>query len=329
MSKETLLRVFPKIHSYLKTFKEERYSVSYFGGEPLMNFDLIKYAYNIFSKDPRCENQTIISNGTLIDTEKYRWIKEHHLGFSWSFDGLNSDVSRPLLPILGNNGAKNILKVFKRYKNELLDLSNNSAHVMIYPENVQDMCKNFEYLRNEWNLKHIGFTIVRDDVWTNESIEIFRQEFKKLRVLYTTILRSNIDISIGLFDNWLNNIYLGLKNIKFTNMCFAGCNGLGISPDGEFYGCQRFASNNQFKLSEYDLNNIAKYANQENYSKCQTCNIRKFCRELCKYSVIKNNNTPISSVCELYHIIVQETLELLHDLNYSSILAKKIKWLTL
>lgn len=329
MTKDTLLRCIPKIHQYMQTFKDDTYSISYFGGEPLMNFDLIKFAYEIFSRDPKCKYQTIISNGTLVNYEIYSWIKSHNIGFSWSFDGLNSNSSRPLLPIKENNDIKNVIDIFKRYKKELLDISGYSAHVMIYPENVQDVCKNFEYLLSEWDLKNIGFTLVRDDVWNNSSINILKSEIKKLRLLYTKILKNNLtnNISIGLFDNWINEIYLGLKGLKFTNMCFAGCNGLGISPDGEVYGCQRFASNKQFKLSEYDLGNIAKNVNQESYEKCKSCDIRKFCRSLCKYSIIKNNNTPIDSLCEINHFMVQETMALIHDLRDSEVLASRVHWL--
>ncbi len=324
MTKSTLLKCFPKIHQYVKRFKETEYSISYFGGEPLMNFELIKFAYEIFSKDPMCKEQSIISNGTLVTQEIYDWIKSHKIGFSWSFDGIDSNNSRPLLPIVENQGAKDILSVFEHQKEMLLDLSNHGAHVMIYPENVAKMFENFGYLYNVWNIKNIGFTIVRDDVWNNQSIDIFRTQFHNLCLIYTDMLKHNKDVSISLIDNWINDVYCGLKGMKFTAMCFAGCSGMGISPDGEFYGCQRFASNKQFKLSEYNLGNIAKYADISTFEKCKTCDIRKFCRNLCKYSIIKNNNQPIESICEIYHIIVYEVSNIIHELRDNKRLSNKI-----
>ena len=47
------------------------YYVSYFGGEPLLNMDIISYsAEKYYNRDPKCSGMSVISNLTLIDEEK-------------------------------------------------------------------------------------------------------------------------------------------------------------------------------------------------------------------------------------------------------------------
>lgn len=324
MTLETINKVIPKLHEYVKQSGQQKYSISYFGGEPLMNFDLIKEAYEIFNADEMCQEQCIISNGSLLNKEIYSWLKIHKIGFSWSFDGKNSNISRPLLPIKENKGVKNILSVYENIRDEILDISGHGVHAMIYPENLDDIVENFEYLINDWNIQHIGYSLVRDDIWTSEDVIKFSKLAKTLRIKYVEHLKRHENISCDLFDHCLIDNYSALKGVKLTQMCFAGVQGCGVSPSGEFYGCQRFATQNQFKLSDYNIKDIEKNMTLSRNKTCLKCNIKNFCHSMCAYSILRNNNEPITSVCDMLKIRVRESIELLHEMSNDKWFAKKL-----
>ena len=62
MEKETFDNALPKLYDMMKRFGCANYHVSFFGGEPLLNFDLIKHAVPILHADPKCKGINIISN---------------------------------------------------------------------------------------------------------------------------------------------------------------------------------------------------------------------------------------------------------------------------
>ena len=102
--------VFDKGIEYLYTLMERSgdkdYHVSFFGGEPLLNWDLITHAVPKLRADPKCAGINIITNLTMIDDEKADYLKANGVGVSWSFDGMGSNESRPLLPLLENTNPE-------------------------------------------------------------------------------------------------------------------------------------------------------------------------------------------------------------------------------
>ena len=147
MTFETFEKVLEDIRYYTKKSGCDNYSISYFGGEPLLNFDLIKKTLPILNNDPMCNYATIISNMTLLNDEIYDFIKNNKVGCSWSFDGLSSNETRPLLNIKENQPYKNILDLYNDKKDKILDIAHNRAKVMIYPGNCTNMVENAKFMR--------------------------------------------------------------------------------------------------------------------------------------------------------------------------------------
>ena len=315
MNYDTFLNVVSKIKQYCLQSGEKDYIISYFGGEPLLNFELIKKAHEYFKNDPMCRMETIISNMSLLNSEIYEYIKTNNIGVSWSFDGKDANVSRPLLPIRENNGYKNILDIYTKNKNKLIELSNGYCKVMIYPENCSSLVENFEFLL-DFGINYPDFSIVRDNVWTNKDILIFKGTLHKLADLYISKVKSGIDCSIGFFRLHFLDTLFSITKGKRPFGCFAGTSGCSVSPDGKFYPCQRFASKNVLEYG--DVHNFQYYKDMFSplkYKKCKDCDLYLICSCGCNFSQLLNDNSPLDSVCELYHIIEEETLRVTHELK--------------
>lgn len=75
----------------LFTARHERLQLRYFGGEPLLRFDLVKraieYAEERRSREGRSVRHQITTNGLLLDDGKLEWLSGHDVEILFSLDG--------------------------------------------------------------------------------------------------------------------------------------------------------------------------------------------------------------------------------------------------
>jgi uncharacterized protein len=77
-----------------KSPRVDKITINFFGGEPLMNFNLIKYVVEKWEK--KCEF-SMTTNGSLLTNEILDYLKEHKVGLLLSIDGdkETQDYNRP------------------------------------------------------------------------------------------------------------------------------------------------------------------------------------------------------------------------------------------
>jgi uncharacterized protein len=318
MEPETFDNAMPELYNLMKRSGDKEYHVSFFGGEPLLNFDLIKYAVPKLTADPKCKGINIITNLTMIDEEKAKFLKDNGVGVSWSFDGMSSNTTRPLLPLLENTNPdtgelfNGILDMYE-YKKDLITDLTNGCKVMIWPGNTKDMTENFEFLL-DWGIEHPDFSIVRDDVWTESDLREFHIECKRLADKWIEKLKAGIPCSVGFLRLAILDILYGLVKGKRPFGCFAGTHGGVLMSSGEFYPCARFASKKIMKMdSDYDFKYYQDIFNPQNFDKCEPCSLKQVCNAGCTYSQVTNNNKPLDSVCELFHIYYEQAMRVVEE----------------
>ena len=301
----------------------EKYHVSYFGGEPLLNMELIRHATKKFKADPACEHVGIISNLSLLTEEIMEYIERAGLGVSWSFDGLSSNESRPLVKNMEENkGFDNVLDMYNSKRDLLKRALRNErfCKVMLFPGNIENMTENLQFLV-EMGINCPDFMCVRDDIWSEEDIRVFRVECHRMADQLIKYFDQGKIIVIGMFHLAIRDILIGMTKSKRPWGCFAGTHGAVMSVEGEFYPCARFASKKLLPMSGKEYNGVEDYdfaywqkqLNPQNYSKCKSCKLYKVCNAGCSYSQIRNGNQPVDSVCELNHIFYDETLRIAEE----------------
>jgi len=307
MTKDVFDKGIKDVHKLMERSGDKDYYVSFFGGEPMLNWELIQHAVPVLQADPKNTGINIITNLTMVDEEKAAWIKENNVGISWSFDGMGSNESRPLLPILENTNPET-----KQLFNGILDLYNNKrdiimgltngCKVMIWPGNTKEMVENFEFLL-DYGIDHPDFSLVRDDVWTIDDIKQYKYELERLTDLYIEKVRGGKFCSIGLIKLAILDTLYGLVKGKRPFGCFAGTHGGVLMSSGEFYPCARFASKKIMQMDEkFSFKYYQDQFDPRKYDKCIPCDLRQVCNAGCTYSQVMNGNKPVDSVCELFHI---------------------------
>lgn len=322
MTRETLDKAIEDIKKYTRKSNCEGVHISFFGGEPLLNWDLIKYAVPKFNELGWSQN--IISNMTMITPEIAQFCQDHNVGFSWSFDGLGANKSRPLLKIPENQGFTKILDLYNS-KKELLNQLCTGCKVMIYPGNFRDMDKNLDFFI-EYGLPNPDFTLVRDAVWATEDVEAFKDEAHKLADRWMYHIKQGTRCSVGFFSLYILDTIFGILYGKRPFGCFACSHGALVKSNGDFYPCARFAAKD---LMKYDDNHDFKYyydmLNPQNYHDCQQCDLNYICNAGCTYSQLREGNKPVPAVCDLLHILYFEAARIVHEMKDNELFADIIK----
>jgi radical SAM protein with 4Fe4S-binding SPASM domain len=231
---------------------------------------------------------------------------------------MSSNETRPLLPLLENTNPETgelfdgILDMYN-YKKDIITSLTNGCKVMIWPGNVKDMTENFEFLLS-WGIEHPDFSLVRDDVWTRDDIIEYRKELIRLTDTYIAKLKAGIPCSVGFLRLAILDILYGLVKGKRPFGCFAGTNGGVLMSSGEFYPCARFASKKIMRMDDdYNFKYYQDLFKPENYDKCQPCDLKQVCNAGCTYSQVMNDNKPLDSICELFHITNEQAMRVVEE----------------
>lgn len=325
MTRETADLFFENLDVMLDTYNDDKYHISYFGGEPLLNWDIIEYTAPRFKNDPRCHSIVVISNLLELTEKRVEFLKQHNIGVSFSFDGIWSDTNRPYY--------KDKISSFTKYieKKDLIKSIAGGCKVMVSPENTKTMTENFEFFVNEYGFNMPDYSLVRDDIWKQEDIEVFDVEIKRLADKVIEYNKKGITCNVGFFQLYMMDVLVARKVGKRKFGCFAGVNGCSYTPDAKFFPCARFASGYEYELYDSrtkvkNLDNInklkqPKFTDPREFEECKDCRLYKYCNAGCTYSQMKNGNgeraAPISSVCEILKLCYREALRVFEELKYN------------
>lgn len=336
MNFETVDKFFDSIGDFMKLYNEDSYHISFFGGEPSLNWPVIEYSLPKFQADPRCHSVVMISNGLELNEERVEWMIQNKLPISLSFDGLWNNKQRPL-----KIGGTSLDKYME--KKGLLHKLTNGSKVMVHPTNFKTMTENHVFFVEEYEFLNPDFSLVRDNIYTPEDLKVFDVEIKRLADKVIEYNKAGVRTTNGLFFLYTLDIIVGKKFGKRPFGCFAGCHGAGFSPEGKFFPCARFASDHEYELMDsntgiinqenVDFLNVPEITDPRVYPECQDCVLYNYCNAGCTYSQLKNGDgeraKPVESVCSLLKMCYREASRMMKELKdceaYTSSLDSKLK----
>lgn len=201
---------------------------------------------------------------------------------------------------------------------------------MVSPKCIDSLCDNYDFFIEEFNNYFPDFSLVRDDIWTDEDIQKFKKELHKLTLKQIQNIKSGKETLVGFYSLAFSDIIFNSKYSKRQFGCFAGVNGLAVFPDGDVYPCGRFGSAKRYKLYELKDNELVKHenvilSNPKSYNPtlmedCKECDIYQWCNVGCSFQQIREENgnlvaRPVKSVCELYKTIYSEFVYMWNELK--------------
>ena len=150
--------------------------VTFFGGEPLLEFELIQHVTEyIKNKSNRPVMLDIVTNGTLLDGKFFEYADANSIHISISYDGLLNGSNR-----IGEDGKP--VPDISGYKDEIEKFGITSASV-IDTDNIGIWHENVLHLR-ELGFRSMDFFINYSSQWQAEHIGIMRREYFKIADSY-------------------------------------------------------------------------------------------------------------------------------------------------
>ena len=295
--------------------KIKKLHIGFFGGEPFLNFPLMK-AIVAYAKDKvqaigKEVDFNTTTNATLLDEEQIAFIKEHKINVMVSFDGPKEvqDAQRPYA-----NGEGSYDVIVPKLKKLLAVMPETPGHAVIVGETDPKIVKNA--------LQAIGFAEISIMPASQSLFEGQPDATKPLRDterLLQTLeeeadawlrLSKNRDIEALKNLKAKSGLYQGvislLHNNKRRHACGAGLGLAGVSSAGDIYLCHRFVG-----MDEYKMGNVfAKDLNREAYQKspvtenpvCASCFAKYYCAGGCKHDNAGSHGsitTPSEDICRL------------------------------
>ena len=285
--------------------------IDFFGGEPLMNFEVVKslVAYGRETEKSYGKNIrfTITTNGLLLDDEKAEFINANMDNVILSIDG-RPEVNDNMRRTLNNKGTYDIIA------GNLLNFA--AVRKGTYYVRGTFTRNNLDFSEDVRHLADLGFKnisvepVVTDPslcyALRDEDIERICAEYDKLSDLY---LNYNEDGREFEFFHFKVDLQQGPCVYKRVSGCGAGTEYVAVTPEGDIYPCHQFVGNPGFRLGnlndesfENRLYDVFNKAHIYNKPKCRNCFAKFYCSGGCHANAYHMNhdiNKPYELGCEM------------------------------
>lgn len=292
---------------------EERYTVVFFGGEPLSNRPLIEhmvdYCERRFAEAGKFVEFVMTTNATLLTEEVVDWLNAHRFGLSVSIDGPKTVHDRNRITV----GGQGTYDVVRRKAQMLLERYHSrpvGARVTL-TTGVTDVETIWDHLFNELGFAEVGFAPVTSgdissfNLTGEELVEVFAN-MKALGRRYLAAALEHRNIGFSNLHQLITDIHEGHKKAL---PCGAGLKMLAVDYQGELNLCHRFTGsslptfgNVHSGVKQAELNDFLSVRLDRTDTGCDNCRIRNLCSGGCyheSYARYGDPAHPTYHYCEL------------------------------
>ncbi|MBE6841558.1 MAG: radical SAM protein [Ruminococcus sp.] len=323
---------FDLIRKYKKIKPNKKASINFFGGEPLLEMDLVRKVVEYAKKTCPVElDFDITTNGYLLTDEVADFLVENDFYVAVSLDGDRKNNSNRVMS-KNTETFEKVLENIKRFRKRY-PLYGKFGLLAVYDINT-DLEKNAEFFDDIELPPVLRVTGVASNntcyyqKFSEEDYARFNKQITKLREEYIEKKKKSLPIStyqMVLFENELFQLYMRRRYkdnkgaiLPYTGTCLPGVR-LGVRADGTFDICERM--NQEFPIGNvndgYNLENIAQIINRYNddvTGKCGTCIGNKVC-SICYANVAGDKKFNCDSkVCNQVREFVKNGFALLYEI---------------
>lgn len=273
--------------------------VDFFGGEPLMNFpvvkELVKYGRELEKEYNKHFRFTITTNGVLLNDNNIKFINENMSNVVLSLDGRKS-VNDKMRKTLSDKGSYDI--IVPKFKKLVEGRGDKDYYIRGTFTN-----QNLDFSEDILNFYKEGFKKVSiEPVVTDpkeyyalreEHLQKVLDEYEKFSKEYIDILKKDNKF---LFFHFMIDLSQGPCIIKKCSGCGAGNEYMAVTPQGDLFPCHQFVGEKEFKLGNvFDgvkntkLREEFKNTNVFTKDDCKNCWARFYCSGGCHANAWYNN----------------------------------------
>ncbi|MFW5632126.1 MAG: thioether cross-link-forming SCIFF peptide maturase, partial [Acetivibrio ethanolgignens] len=265
--------------------------VDFFGGEPLMNFGVVKQLVEYGRQQEKIHNKnfrfTLTTNGVLLDDDIMEFLNQEMANVVMSLDG-RPEVHDKLRPTPNKKGsyalvAPKFQKLARLRKQKDYYARGTFTHY------------NLDFSRDVLHLADLGFTQVSVEpvvAPVEEPYALGKEDIPKICEEYDLLARELIKRKKegrGFnFFHFMIDLTGGPCVAKRLSGCGSGTEYLAVTPWGDLYPCHQFVGNEDFLMGNVfdgikrtDLQKQFKGCNVYSKEKCKNCFAKFYCSGGC------------------------------------------------
>jgi len=253
--------------------------VDFFGGEPLMNFDVVKQLVAYAREREKQANKnfrfTLTTNGVLIDDDVIDFANREMSNVVLSLDGRKEIHDRFRVDYNGVGSWEKIVPKFQR----LVEKRGNKNYYMrgTFTHANPDFLKDIEEMLSlgftELSMEPVVCAADDPSALTVEDMPIVMEQYEKLAQLMLARKREGKPFT---FYHYMIDLSGGPCIYKRVSGCGSGTEYMAVTPWGDLYPCHQFVGEEKFRLGSV-FEGVTQKDVQEEFASCNV-----YSREECK-----------------------------------------------
>lgn len=265
--------------------------VDFFGGEPLMNFDVVKrlveYARSIEKKHNKNFRFTLTTNGVLIDDDVIDFCNREMNNVVLSLDGRKEVHDRLRKDYKGNGSYDLIVPKFQEFVEKRGDKSYYIRGTYTH--------KNTDFTNDIFHMADLGFKELsmepvvcapgEEYALTEDDLPVL---FKQYEILAKEMLKRDSENRGFTFYHYMIDLSNGPCIYKRISGCGSGTEYLAVTPWGELFPCHQFVGDEKYSMGNiYDgvtntkMRDRFKKCNVYSRPECADCWAKLYCSGGC------------------------------------------------
>ena len=265
--------------------------VDFFGGEPLMNWqvvkDLVKYARSVEKQHNKNFRFTLTTNGMLIDDEVIEFSNREMSNVVLSLDGRREIHDRYRVDYEGRGSWDRIVPKFQEFVKRRGDKNYYIRGTFTHA--------NPDFLKDIETMLDLGFTELSMEPvvaaendpasLTKEDISVVKEQYEKLALLMLDREKEGRPFT---FYHYMIDLKDGPCVYKRISGCGSGTEYMAVTPWGDLYPCHQFVGDEKFRLGDVwnGVNNVEmtdefRACNVYSRQECRECWARLYCSGGC------------------------------------------------
>ena len=244
--------------------------VDFFGGEPLMNFqvvkDMVAYARSREKETGKNFRFTLTTNGMLIDDDVIEFANKEMSNVVLSLDGRKEIHDRFRVDYAGNGSWEKIVPKFQK----LVEARGGKNYYMrgtfthANPDFLEDIKTMLDLGFTELSMEPVVCAPNDPSALTPEDLEIVKDQYEKLAELMQQRRKEGKPFT---FYHYMIDLKGGPCIYKRVSGCGSGTEYMAVTPWGDLYPCHQFVGDEKFKLGDI-WNGVDNHEIQGEFAAC-------------------------------------------------------------
>ncbi|MBQ3136338.1 MAG: thioether cross-link-forming SCIFF peptide maturase [Clostridia bacterium] len=265
--------------------------VDFFGGEPLMNFDVVKklvaYARSIEKEHGKNFRFTLTTNGVLIDDDVIDFANREMSNVVLSLDGRKEVHDRFRVDYNGKGSWEKIVPKFQK----LVEARGGKNYYMRgtfthhNPDFLEDIKEMLSLGFKELSMEPVVCAEDDPSALTAEDLPVVMKQYEELAELMLKKYKEGDGFT---FYHYMIDLKGGPCIYKRISGCGSGTEYMAVTPWGDLYPCHQFVGEEKYKLGDVwkgvtntDTQNEFAECNVYTREECRNCWARLYCSGGC------------------------------------------------